>query len=272
MKTSDFLKSLASWLESPSNEAMLLAEENNQNLKMVAEALVSSAEILKIAAEELEYLDEGDLTPAQERKELENLPSDYEVCSECGFDHSYEPVEAHKAHNREASELEAMAALASAFDSSDDPVLQKQAAILDELLLTVAANPQDIQNIKMAQSKKIDELAKKYKQVKEFQDKDMKISESEKALDKSDIYSKEYRLMEAPLSARTCPDHPGTMLSRAGDGLWQCAMDRKIYDFNAGFETVDGSKVPGSDVSMQTKITPEVGLSLFSDRETRLRQ
>lgn len=273
MKTSDYLKSLAAWLEDPSNEAIVLAEENNSYLKVVAEALVSSAEVLKKAALDLSELEEGDLTPKQEEKELaSDLPKDYEVCGECGFDHSYEPFEADKAHNSMDYELDEIASLAAALDDSDDEVLKKQASILDELLFTVAANPQDYENIKAAQAKKIDELAKKYKETKEFQDKDIKVSESEKALRKSDIYSKEYRLMEAPLSTRSCPDHPGTMLSRVGDGLWQCAMDKKIYDFNGGFEMADGSKVPGSDVSLQTKVNPEVGLSLFSDRETRLSQ
>jgi hypothetical protein len=232
----------------------------------VAEALVSSAEILKSTAEYLDVSDNGaTLTPEEELKAM-----GYEACDECGYDHSYEPSEAYKAHNPRVSELDALAALASSFDESDDPIIQKQAAILDELLLTVAANPNEFDSIKSAQAKKIDELSKKYKETKEFQEKDLKVSESEKALEKSEVYSKEYNIMEAPLSTRNCPDHHGVMLSRVGDGLWQCGMDRKIYDFNSGFEMSDGSKVPGSDVSLQTKITPEVGLSLFSDRESRL--
>ena len=29
---------------------------------------------------------------------VQDLPVDYEVCGECHYDHSYEPEEAHRAH------------------------------------------------------------------------------------------------------------------------------------------------------------------------------
>jgi hypothetical protein len=34
----------------------------------------------------------------QERADELPLPADYEACGDCGYDHSYEPVEAHTAH------------------------------------------------------------------------------------------------------------------------------------------------------------------------------
>lgn len=35
----------------------------------------------------------------------DDLPEDYEACGECGFDHSYEPIAAARAHDKELENL-----------------------------------------------------------------------------------------------------------------------------------------------------------------------
>ena len=63
--------------------------------------------------------------------------------------------------------------------------------------------------------KRIDLLKKKYHDPKEELDKMNKISDSQKAIDKSQM-TKEYRILEAPLSTRYCPDHAGAQITRVG--------------------------------------------------------
>jgi hypothetical protein len=64
---------------------------------------------------------------------------------------------------------------------------------------------------------------------------------------------KKYKPMEAPLSSRCCSDHPGSMLMRIGDNVYQCDLDKKIFDFASGYKLMDGTVVPGSSVQNQTQ-------------------
>jgi len=233
MKTSELLYAIASWLENSDNEAILLAEHDDRCLNIVAESCVQAATILKLAAEatdELEPEEESNLTP-------ENI--------------------------------ESLAAIAQEFDNSGDEKLQKQASVIDELLLTISASKDAIRLKKAENERKIEDLKKKYQDNKKKQDDLNKTPEMEKQLDKSE-YLKEYRPMQKSLQTRYCPDHPGVSLQRISDHKGQCALDKKVYDFEAGFTLIDGTKVPGTSVQEQTKMDVIDSSLNSSTRENRL--
>lgn len=155
--------------------------------------------------------------------------------------------------------IDELGALAQALDETDDPILKKQAAAIDELLMTIGADPKVQMAFKKAESDEIERLRAKYretrgdreyKDVKAQHDKENKAQEAIKAVDAK---IKRYRPLEAPLSTRYSPDMPGVSLVRIGDGVYQCSVTNKIYDFRAGYTTMKGNKIPGSDVSNQTQ-------------------
>jgi hypothetical protein len=233
MRTAELLNAIASWLESPNNEAMQLAEDNQESLRVVAESCVLAAALLKTAADEVDAIEPPPvslITPES---------------------------------------IEEIAALAEALDSSDDPQLRKQASVLDELLLTIAAPPGAVAEKRAAENGRLEELRKKYQQPRETLHDYNKIGVSEQAIEKSN-FTKEYKIMEAPLSTRYCPDHPGVQISRKGEHVWQCEMDKKLYNFETGFELENGSKVPGGDVSQQTQGLNIPFHAIFDTREGRL--
>jgi hypothetical protein len=233
MRIAELLNSIASWLESPDNEALLLAEYDEQCLKVVAESCVSAAAALKKAATKVESIE----------------PPEESLITE--------------------ESIEGIANLASALDSSGDPELMKQASVLDELLLTIAAPPNALKDKKAAEDLRLEELKKKYHSAKEEIDDNNKVAESIKAIDKSNM-TKEYRILEAPLSTRYCPDHAGVQISRIGEHFWQCELDKKTYNFETGFELNNGTKVPGGDVANQTQGLSNPTESIFDTREGRL--
>lgn len=235
MRISDMLNAIASWLESPNNEAMLLAEYHEDSAKIVAESCVLAAALIKNAADEVS---------------------------------SVEPPEPSKITPEAVEEI---AALAAAFDASGDPGLKKQASVLDELLLSIAAPPHAFAQAKDSEDRRIDELKKRYEDPSKELREVNKIADSEKAIEKSPM-TKEYRIMEAPLSSRYCPDHPGVQITRIGEHMWQCELDKKSYNFDTGFELNNGAKVPGGDVSQQTQTVSVPYHAIFDTREGRLGQ
>lgn len=155
--------------------------------------------------------------------------------------------------------LEEMAAIATEFDKSGDPLLMKQASVLDQILLTIGAPKGAKDAFKLAEDKEIEKLREKYraealeksyKESKVEHDKDNKVSDAAKAISDS---IKEYRPLEASLSARTCPDHPGAQMQRVADYTYQCSLDKKVYNYQSGFTTMKGNKVPGTDIAAQTQ-------------------
>lgn len=234
MRISEMLQAIASWLESPNNEALLLAEYDEKCLEIVAHSCVNAAKTLKIAATELEGIEP---------------PADSKITPES---------------------IEETAKLAEALDSSDDPALKKMASVLDELLLSIAAPPNAFAERKDLQDQRLVELKKKYEDPsKELKETNL-INNSEKALDKADVL-KRYNILEAPLSTRYCPDHAGTQIARVGEHIWQCELDHKTYNFETGFELNNGAKVPGGDVSLQTPTSLNVpSHAIFDSREGRL--
>lgn len=234
MNLSDKILVVAKWLESAENE--LLQEATEENLDKVALAFIGAADALKDVAEEIK----------------ESQPVSIEA-----------PVIT-------PEKLEELAAVAAAFDESGDELLQKQANVLDEILLTLSAPKDYAFNFKKAEDYQLEELKKKYyKDTKVEQDKSNKVSEALDAIKKSPVY-KEYRPMEAPLSTRTCPDHPGAQIARIGEQTWQCSLDHKVYNYDAGFTTLKGDKVPGGSVSEQTPKYHDEGHQMFDTRDGRL--
>src|SRR5271166_4062292 len=131
MRISEMLNAIASWLESPNNEALLLAESDEKCSHVVAESCVLAAALLKTAAAEVDTL---------------------------------EPLEPSKIT---PESIEEIAALAAALDASGDPELMKQASVLDELLMTIAAPPNAYAERKDLQDQRIIELKKKYDEPRE---------------------------------------------------------------------------------------------------------
>lgn len=233
MRISELLTAFATWLESPDNEALLLSEYDDDCLDVVATACSQAAQIFKNAAEQTDQLEgepESKLTPES---------------------------------------LDYLNEMVTAFDQSDNEDLQKTASIIDELLFTLAVPPNFLRNLKEAQKEKIDVLKQKYEDTKAQLDEVNKVKESAEAIDKSPMF-KDYRIMEHALSTRTCPDHAGAQMSRVGENMWQCSLDKKTFNYTTGYTTEKGEKVPGGDVAAQTPMHHAEPHALFDTRESRL--
>ena len=233
MRISELLNAMASWLESPNNEAMLLADTDEKCMHVVAESCVLAAQLLRTAANEVDVLEpptESVITPES---------------------------------------IEETAALASALDATGDPQLKRMASVLDELLLTVAAPPNAYAERKDLLDSRSDEIKKKYEDPRKDLRKYNQLDKSEKAIENSG-FTKEYNILEAPLSSRYCPDHPGAQIARVGEHMWQCELDKKTYNYETGFTLANGSKVPGGDVAQQTGGLETPFHAIFDTREGRL--
>jgi len=180
--------------------------------------------------------------------------------------------------NTDIAILELLTSFANELDSTGDPELIKEASVLDELLLTLSA-PKDAKKVfKAAEQKEIERLREKYKEEardqkykinKETADKDNKREEMSKAITDQ---VKTYFPNEAPLSTRTCPDHPGAQMLRLGDAVYQCELDKKIYNYQAGYTTMKNNKIPGGDISEQTRSLGDrpIEHTMFNTRESKL--
>jgi len=233
MRIAEMLQAIASWLESPDNEALLLAEYHDDSMKVVAENCILAAALLKNAADQV-----SDIEPPEESL----------ITPES---------------------IDSIANLAAAFDSSGDPGLKKQASVLDELLMSIAAPPNAYAERKDLQDQRLIELKKKYEAPREELRDYNKIADSEKAIEKSKM-TEVYKILEAPLSSRYCPDHPGVQIARVGEHMWQCELDKKSYNYETGFELNNGVKVPGGDVAQQTQALNIPFHNIFDTREGRL--
>jgi hypothetical protein len=174
-------------------------------------------------------------------------------------------------------DVDELGTLAQALDDTNDPILQKQAALIDELLITVNSDPKAQGAFKKAEDEEVQRLRAKYretrgdreyKDVKSQHDKENQVNEAIKAVEHK---IKAYRPLEAPLSTRYSPDMPGVSLVRIGDSVYQCPVTKKIYDFRAGYTTMKGNKIPGSEVSNQTQHLGQAQEHMnFSTREEAL--
>lgn len=232
MRTSELLIALASWLENSDNEMMLLADHDDNCLEIVANTCANVSSMLRKAASETDKIEpeESHITP-------ENLTN--------------------------------LANIATAFDASGDAELKKQASLIDELLLTIAASKDYLKNKKAEEDGRTSDLKKKYEDTKKKLDKSHKIEELDKKLDKSQ-YLEEPEINDFGLKSRYCPDHPGVQVMRISETAVQCPLDKKVYDYEAGFKLKDGRTVPGTNIQNQTKLDHFQQASLFSSREERL--
>lgn len=225
------LLKLAEDLEDPENETLVAAEKNDL-LDKIAFSFMKAADALREAAEDM-----------------------------AAFEPAPEALTAQK--------LDEIAAVAEAFAESDDELLQKQAAVLDDFLITIASPTNAFLFSTADHDDRIEQLKKKYTETREKQQKDNKISEAVKEIEKSEVY-KEYRVMEQPLSTRYCPDHAGQSTHRVGEHTVRCALDGKTYNWDEGFTTQKGNKVPGSTVQEQNANDQHNTFTTFDSRATRM--
>lgn len=149
--------------------------------------------------------------------------------------------------------FEDIVATANDFDNSNDPRLQKAADLLDNILqlktsIFRAASSEDELN------KLRDEYYNKAREhdygstASEQYDKNNAAEQTARAF-KDQV--KQYRVLEAPLSTRYDPDHPGVSLIRISDNVYQSSLTGKVYDYYNGYTTNKGNKIPGSSVDRQ---------------------
>lgn len=223
------------------NEVLELAEKCGPDvLQSVASCLVACAQTLDGVVK----------THSYKLGEEDKLEFD-KFCKEKS---SVSEDEGEKSEEVTPKDLEAVAALAEEFSKSGDVLLRRQASVLDQVLLTFAT--QDVrQDQKKAFDQKIAQIKENLgKNVEEQIKKSFKADEVAKAVDKN---IKVYAPLEAPLKTRSCIDHPGHQLIRVSDDVYQCSLDKRTYDYKSGFTTLKGNKVPGGDVSLQSRMPYE---------------
>lgn len=210
--TRDKLLKMAAELENPDHEALVAVENDEGLLNLVAASFVGAADALREAAETMAMVE---------------MPA--------------EPFTARR--------LDEIAALAESFEASGDSLLMKQASMLDDLLITLAS-PVGREIMKKSEDDRIEQLKKKYKNVLEKQHEMNRIPDAVAAVEKSLVYQT-YKPLERGLSQRNCPDHAGIPTYRVGENTVKCSLDGKVYNWNEGFETINGGKVPGVDIQNQ---------------------
>jgi hypothetical protein len=185
-------------------------------------------------------------------------------------------LDASQSNEIKPEQLDEIAALASSFYESGNPLLKKQASVLDEILLSIAAPKNAIAESKRVSEDEINKLRAKrrgeavkelYQDPKEALDKMNLVKEQTDAVKKQ---VKRYAPLEAPLQTRYAPDMPGVMMTRISDHIYQDLVTGKIYDFKAGYTTVKGNKIPGSSVENQTAALGDQrhGNAMFETRES----
>lgn len=178
-------------------------------------------------------------------------------------------------NNVSVEELEAMAALASEYDSSGDEVLTRQAQILDLALRHVIAHQEQnqAQLVAEAEEKKVKnqylerERKEKYDQPRETLAENNKIKGLGEKYSK-EMQAKEYRPQQHALSTRYCPEHPGVGVIPLAEGQYQCSLDKRVFDYKEGYTSLEGDKVPGGAVEMQNR-TPLNNINTTVNYDTR---
>lgn len=218
LQSYDLLKSTANWLENPDNEFFALLEDHDDSLEVAARACVIAAALLKKAA------------------------FDIQVISGIEDTNKYEPDI--------FDAIENLKSVANELDASGDEKLMKQATMLDDILLTVTSSAAATEKFKKDMALKLEKIKSR------ASDKSSSITlvakDETEDKDTSSNKKKDYRPLQTLLSSRQCPDHPGNGLIRISDGVYQCSLDKKEYDFVNGYTLMNGRKVPGSCVENQT--------------------
>ena len=210
------------------------ASEEDRVLSIVAEALVSAADIIRTASE---YV-------ASEEPAVE-LPS--------------------------SDELDEIAAVAAAFDESEDEMLQKQAGILDNILAVLSSV--DLASNVYDEDARLEEVKKKYHDVRDKLHEDGGLDAAAEAVEKSPVMKEKRKVQYLSLKSRYCPDHAGISTIRVAENRVQCPLDHKMYDYANGYSLLDGTKVPGGDVANQgDNFVHNEGHLIFQNRNDRLGQ
>ena len=149
-------------------------------------------------------------------------------------------------------DLEHIAALASILDKDEET--KKYASILDRVLISYAFAPNSSDQDKEGFLKVIAEAkdSKEASKAGKLSNADL---ENTRKIIKEKV--KTYRPLESSLQTRSCPDHPGVSMIRVEDHVFQCSLDKRLYDYKSGYDLLNGSKVPGGDVAMQTDVMHE---------------
>lgn len=239
MSISIDLRVLASKLEKNSDDLLIRASERGPEFfEKITTAVAAASSLLEEVADDLEKKANFDVTEQQ---------------------------------------LDEMAALASAFDESGDPLLKKQASVLDELLLSIAASKTAALESRKVYDDEISRLREELRRVrreeayvKPAQDHETMHNKVEQAKAVAQQV-KRYVPLEAPLQTRYPPDRPGGQMTRITDHVYQDIVTGIIYDYKAGYKTQKGNEVPGGAVEYQTRDFGDVrnqGASLFETRQS----
>jgi len=232
MKISQKIKQIARYFDNPQNDLLVSAEDDEIKLGLVANAMAEINGILEKCASEIDEIEKS------EDNTIENLNE--------------------------------IVAMADFFDKSEDPDLMKYASVLDELLMTIAAPKYASDDVKMRDESRIEEIKKRYKDIKEKHDEYNFVADALEGLEKSK-YLKEKRPLEAPIDTRYCPDHPGMQVERVGHREVRCPLDGKTYNYEVGFETLKGNKIPGTSVQNQSATILPIEKMVFDTRESKTR-
>lgn len=174
-----------------------------------------------------------------------------------------------------ADDLEKIAAIAQSYDESGDPSLMETANVFDMVLQTLGrqsltSEAVDVDALTATRTKLQKEEKNYYASVKPVHEKLVKSEEAKKLI--ADRV-KHYRPQEHALQTRSCPDHPGSQPVRVADGVWQCMLDGKMYNYKEGYSSLKGEVVPGGDVSLQNQTMHELDENTaFDSRVNRLNQ
>jgi hypothetical protein len=233
------LRVLARKLEKSSDDLLVSASKKNPDVfQKVATAIAAASTLLEGVADDMDNHASFEITPQQ---------------------------------------LDEIAALASAFDESEDPLLKKQASVLDELLLSIAAPKNAVAAARKVTEDEINRLRTERRKTtgEECYDEPRKrLSTMENAQAQAKAVEqqvKRYVPMEAPLQTRYPPDRPGGQMTRITDHVYQDIVTGIIYDYKAGYKTQKGNEVPGGSVENQTHDLGDIrdqGMSLFETRES----
>lgn len=133
-----------------------------------------------------------------------------------------------------------------------DPTAVKLASLFDDLvsyksaIFKASSSDDELERLRTEYSNKVRE--RDYKRPGDVLNEQLKTSDVEKAY-KTQV--KTFRPCEHSLSTRYDPDHPGVMLTRISENVFQSSLTGKVYDFYSGFTTNKGNKVPGVSVDRQ---------------------
>lgn len=280
-------------MENSENE-LLKSAETDAEINILAETLVSVARDVKKACEKISLADTAALPPEQKRSwdiaegpDARNveafvfgkwLPAWMQAKTEQGYwvqidpEGPYRLVQEIKEVPADTTQMkddvlnvDDFAAMAAELDAAG---FHKEASAIDMILMTFAADPSKIGSVKLSADKKIEELAKKFRDIKSEMRKLHNIEAVEKGIEKSE-FMKPVDVSSYPMSTRYDPNMPGVGVTRVSDGVYQSDADKKVYDYSAGYKMDNGNVVPGADVSLQSKIEVPMEQPIYDTREDR---